>query len=104
MYSFTDECGDTITKVVTVTIVDEVNPQILTAAQNMTVECDGEGNLEQYMNWVANNGGAAAQDNCDTDLEWTNNADSQSFSDLCGATGSKTVIFTVSDVLMKYGM
>ncbi|WP_211242160.1 T9SS type A sorting domain-containing protein [Pontimicrobium aquaticum] len=83
----------------TVTIFDDENPKILTAAKYKEVECDGEGNLEDYMNWLANNGGAKASDSCTAteDLVWTNDAESKPMSDGCGETGEKTVVFTVTD-------
>ncbi|WP_347926241.1 T9SS type A sorting domain-containing protein [Pontimicrobium sp. SW4] len=98
-YSFTDNCGRTINESMTVTIFDNVNPSVLNAAEDLTVECDGEGNIEDYNNWIATNANASAQDNCTAteDLVWTNNAASQPMSDDCGATGQKTVIFTVTD-------
>jgi HYR domain len=96
-YTFTDDCDRTSNASLTVYIVDEINPSILLAADDMTVECDGDGNVEQYAAWLANNGGATASDNCDTDLTWTNDDASHPFSDDCGATGQKTIVFTVSD-------
>jgi len=98
-YSFTDNCGRKITESMTVTIFDEIPPAFTLSAKDLTVECDGEGNLEDYNNWIATNGGAIAQDNCTApeDLVWTNNAASVPMSDDCGATGQKTVIFTVKD-------
>ncbi len=98
-YSFIDNCGREIIENMTVTIFDDENPSIINAAEDLTVECDGEGNVEDYMNWIATNANAGAQDNCTAteDLVWTNNAASQPMSDDCGATGQKTVIFTVTD-------
>lgn len=96
-YTFTDDCGFTINASLTAYIVDEINPSILTAADDMTVECDGQGNVEAYAEWLENNGGATAEDNCDTDLTWTNDDSSHPFSDDCGETGQKTIVFTVSD-------
>ncbi|MCK0110528.1 hypothetical protein MWU58_14635, partial [Flavobacteriaceae bacterium S0825] len=98
-YSFIDNCGREIIENMTVTIFDDVNPSIINAAEDLVVECDGDGNVEDYMNWIATNANAGAQDNCTAteDLVWSNNAASQPMSDDCGATGEKTVIFTVTD-------
>jgi hypothetical protein len=98
-YFFTDACGRVSKEEMTVTIFDDKNPVVLNAAENLTVECDGAGNMEEYMNWVNNNANASAEDNCTAteDLVWTNNAASQPMSDDCGETGQKTVIFTVTD-------
>ena len=98
-YTFTDNCDRVTTKVVTVTIVDDEDPGITYASRDLTVECDGAGNLEDYANWVATMGGATAQDNCTAteDLEWSNNAPELPNTDECGMTGSTTVIFIVKD-------
>ena len=44
-YSFTDDCGRTITATQTVTVEDNTPPVIDPAAKDLTVECDGEGNI-----------------------------------------------------------
>lgn len=77
----------------TVTVVDATDPVIGTAATNMTVECDGNGNLAQYSNWLANRAGATASDACGG--SWSDN--STGLSDGCGATGSELVTFTFTD-------
>ena len=64
-----------------------------------TVECDGMGNMDALNAWLQNHGGATATDNCDDDagleLSWSD--DFEGLSDDCGATGSATVTFTVTD-------
>ena len=99
-YTFTDNCGRVTEKVVQVTIVDEEDPGITYASRDLTVECDGAGNLEEYNNWVATMGGATAQDNCTPteELEWSNNAPELPNTNECGMTGSTTVIFIVKDL------
>src|SRR5690606_22826723 len=77
----------------TFTIVDSINPEI-TPASDLTVECDGQGNVEALEAWLASNGGATASDTC-SDVVWSNNYDG--LSDDCGATGSATVTFTATD-------
>jgi len=91
----TDHCGNAsviFTQVITVS--DNVAPVINTQPSNLTVECDGSGNLTQLNNWLNLNGGAVATDACSA-VTWSNNF--TSLSDLCGATGSATVIFTAKD-------
>jgi hypothetical protein len=99
-YTFEDNCGRVTTKVVKVTIVDEEDPGITYASRDLTVECDGAGNLEEYNNWVSTMGGATAQDNCTPteELVWSNNAPELPNTNGCGMTGSTTVIFTVKDL------
>lgn len=99
-YTFEDNCGRVTTKIVQVTIVDDEDPGITYASRDLTVECDGAGNLEAYANWVATLGGATAQDNCTPTelLEWSHNAPELPNTNGCGMTGSTTVIFIVKDL------
>src|SRR5690606_10414500 len=64
------------------------------SASDLTVECDGNGNLTQLNAWLAANGGASASDSCSS-VTWSN--DFSSVSNECGATGSVTVTFTATD-------
>ncbi len=74
--------------------IDSTQPSIDTAASNQTVECDGAGNSATLAAWLANNGGAAATDNC-SGVTWSHNF--TALSNLCGATGSAAVNFTATD-------
>ena len=78
----------------TFTIEDTIPPMIDTGATNLTVECDGNGNIDDLNNWLASQGGATASDAC-SNVTWTNNF--SELSDECGATGSATVTFTATD-------
>ena len=93
-FTATDECGNSSTTTATFTIEDTTEPMIDLDAQDMTVECDGQGNMEQLQMWLDNNAGAMASDMCG-DVTWSNDYDS--LSDDCGATGSATVVFTATD-------
>ena len=100
-YSYDDECNS-IVKTVTVHIVDDILPTITTASDPKTVNCDGEGNLAELQAWLDSNGGATAQDNCDTDLTWTNDFNDRDVPVLCDIPGSHDngsifVVFTVTD-------
>src|SRR5690606_542792 len=92
-FTATDDCGNTSKTSATFTIEDTTNPEI-TPASDLTVECDGQGNVEALEAWLASNGGASASDTC-SDVVWSNNFDG--LSDDCGATGSATVTFTATD-------
>jgi len=94
IFTATDNCGNTSTTSATFTIKDTTPPTISTDAANMTVECDGSGNTEDLNAWLANNGGAVAEDTC-SGVTWTN--DFSALSDDCGESGSATVIFTATD-------
>ena len=76
-----------------VTIVDDTKPVLTTPASDMTVECDGAGNVADFNGWLSSNGGASASDACGG--SWSNN--STGLSDGCGATGSEMVTFTYED-------
>ena len=89
-----DECGNITEVTAQVLISDEVAPILQSEAQDLTVECDGAGNVGDFDNWLASNGGATATDACG-DVTWSN--DFAGLSDGCGATGSATVTFTATD-------
>jgi len=93
-FTATDACGNTTTKVQTITINDTTPPTIDTESSDQTVECDGLGNTSELDAWLASNGGALASDLC-SEVSWTN--DYEGLSDECGETGSATVTFTATD-------
>ena len=93
-FTATDECGNSSSTTALFTILDLLNPTIDTEASDLTVECDGAGNVDDLNDWLTNNGGAIASDVC-SDVTWTNDFDK--LADACGATGSATVTFTTTD-------
>jgi len=93
-FTATDACGYTATTSAAFTIIDNLPPQIVTAAGNLTVECDGAGNLSQLQAWLTGAGGAVATDNCGA-VAWSNDFDT--VVEDCGASGSATVTFTATD-------
>ena len=76
-------------------------PVISTQAQDLRVECDGAGNSDDLAGWLANHGGAVAHDASGSEIIWTNNF--TSLSDLCGMTGSATVVFTATNMCGNAG-
>ncbi|RMG80766.1 MAG: hypothetical protein D6714_14120, partial [Bacteroidetes bacterium] len=78
----------------TLTIEDNTAPTITVSPSDLSVECDGSGNAGDIAAWLAQNGGAVANDLC-SEVTWTN--DYTSLSDDCGATGIATVTFTATD-------
>ena len=94
IFTATDECGNTTTTNASYSIQDTSAPNILTQGSDLTVECDGSGNTNGLNDWLANNGGAIANDDCSA-LIWSN--DFTELTDECGATGSATVTFTATD-------
>ncbi len=90
------DCQDGACSTTTATfeIQDTTPPEIETAAANLTVECDGAGNVADLNGWLNTNGGAAATDVCGG-FSWSNDFDGLSYA--CGTTGSATVMFTATD-------
>jgi gliding motility-associated-like protein len=108
-WTVTDDCGntsETFTQVIT--IQDKTAPKIITEASDRTIECDGECDNNEIVNWLANNGGAIASDNC-SEVTWTNNFDTIVYNcytsitvtftatDACGNTASTSAKFTAQD-------
>jgi len=87
--------GNSATSSFSVTVEDLEAPVIDPAAADLTVECDGAGNIDDLNAWLAANGGASATDNCGID-GWSH--DFAGLTDECGATGSATVTFTATDI------
>jgi len=93
-FSAYDECENETTTSAIINILDSTPPELIASSSDLIVECDGAGNTVELNNWLLNNGGAVAEDDC-TSLFWNN--DFTSLSNECGNTGSATVIFTVTD-------
>ena len=92
-FTATDECGHATEAVQIITIEDTTAPEV-EEGSDLIVECDGSGNSVDLQDWLNNNAGAAAEDNCGA-IEWTH--DFEALSDDCGATGSALVTFTATD-------
>src|SRR5690606_40842444 len=58
-FTATDDCGNSESTSATFTIEDTTAPTISISASDLTVECDGNGNLTQLNDWLAANGGAS---------------------------------------------
>ena len=102
-WTIEDPCGNATTQIQTYQIEDSEYPVITNEAADLTVECDGEGNTEQFEEWLATYGGATATDNCTYMLIWDYEVPVVSaginpmLSDGCGATGEVTVTFYATD-------
>ncbi len=94
-FTATDACGNTSTTEATFTIEDTEVPAITNAAQDITVVCDGNNNVDALLDWLNNNGQATATDNCNT-VTWTNDY-GQVNPGACQGTGSVEVTFTATD-------
>merc|ERR1712110_113243 len=63
-FTVTDSCGNNASTTATFTSQDTVGPAFTTPAQNLTVECDGNGNTGDFTNFVNGRAGAQAFDVC----------------------------------------
>lgn len=92
-FTATDSCGLSSSTTATFTSVDNSAPTFSPPASDLSVECNGTGNIQSYSSWIASNGGAVALDECALSFTWTNNAPA---SGPVGC-GIQTVTFTVTD-------
>ena len=93
-WTATDDVGNVGTCVQSIIVEDNTAPSIDVAASDLTVECDGAGNLGALAGWLATNGGAVASDICGS-VTWSNTFGA--ITPDCGLTGSATVTFTATD-------
>ena len=93
-FTATDECDLTATTSATFTIEDATPPTIQTEAGDLTVECDGTGNLTELNDWLNSHAGAQASD-ASGEVTWSDDFDG--LTPGCGATGAATVSFTATD-------
>ncbi|WP_299584638.1 PKD-like domain-containing protein, partial [uncultured Sunxiuqinia sp.] len=113
-YRATDVCGNFVECTQRITVDDTTDPVIRQEASNGISDCYAEdpSTNSDYQNWLDDYGGALATDNCDTDLEWSENSVDQSWvrngidntitvtftvTDDCGNTDETTASFTVRD-------
>ena len=94
-FTATDACGNSSSASATFTIEDTTAPSIDQAASNLTVECDGMGNVFDYLTWQSTQGGALASDAC-SGVTWSH-AVLETGDDCGGAVGYSIVEFTATD-------
>ena len=94
-WSTSDACGNATSHVQVVTVQDTLAPSIDAPASDLTVECDGMGNVLDYLTWQSSNANAAASDLCGI-LSWSSAVDT-TFDACEGSVGSSVVTFTATD-------
>ena len=99
----TDAAGNVSTTSYTQTVIDNEAPIITVAAQDMTVQDDGAGNIADFNDWLITNwGNADATDNCTPgyilDYYWYNDYNPNNWVTGCGNTKSVYVGFYVHDI------
>ena len=99
-FTYTDICGNFSTTDADFIIIDQSAPVITTGASDMTVQCDGNGNMADLNNWIANAGGAISTDACtgtNSPVTWRTDPATPVITYTCGNNGSVTVDFYASD-------
>ncbi|WP_435132807.1 HYR-like domain-containing protein [Formosa sp. A9] len=96
-FTATDECGNSVSTTASYTIIDETGPEIITEAQDITVDCNNAGDDANLIDWLNTNGGAIASDVCSDSLTWSNDFTADAINGSCGADNAITVTFTATD-------
>jgi gliding motility-associated-like protein len=91
-WTVTDGCGNSITLTQTIQVRDNEAPVFLGPPGDYVTLCGGD-YLQEFYQWIQNNGGGFASDNCDPGFNWS--ADYGQEPD--GSCGSVPVVFTVTD-------
>ena len=89
-----DDCGNASSHIQTIVVEDNTAPVVVSEANDLLVECDGEGNASELGPWLASGGGAVVVENCG-DVTWTNNL--AGYAVTCGGNAAITVRFTATD-------
>ena len=92
-FTVTDACGNSATTSSRFTATDNTAPTFSPPASDLTVECDGAGNTNDFATFVSTRGGAVAVDACALSFTWTNDAPATG----PVGCGTRTVRFTVED-------
>lgn len=95
-FTFTDNCGHSGTSDAIFAIQDLTDPTFSVLPQNMTVECDGSGNVTELATWLSNNAEGTGTDDC-TDITWTSSLTGTSPNDPCGNSSVATYTFVITD-------
>lgn len=94
-WSVADDCGNATSHTQVVTVQDTTPPSIDDLPMDLTVECDGAGNIADYLTWQTSVAGATASDLCGL-VTWTSAVDS-TFDSCEGSTGGSILTFTATD-------
>ncbi len=88
----TDGCGNTITLEQVITVRDTEPPLFLASPSDYVTACGGD-YLAEFYNWIQDNGGGTAFDNCEQNVQW----DADFIQEPDGLCGETPVTFTVTD-------
>jgi len=94
-FTASDACGNMSIRMADVEIIDELGPEIISPAKDTLVECNPATVTIDSLSWIANNGGAIAEDNCSGIEMWTH-----ALMDVivgCGPTATYRYMFFATD-------
>jgi hypothetical protein len=94
-FTATDACGNMSTRMADVEIIDEIGPEIISPAKDTLVECNPATVTIDSLAWIANNGGALADDNCSGIELWTHAL--MDVIEACGPTATYRYMFFATD-------
>ena len=93
-----DNCGNISRDSAVIYVQDDIAPVMTTEASDANSDCAAlDPNTNSgYLAWLANHGGATATDDCDNNLDWTDNSATQTWSG-DPANNQITITFTATD-------
>ena len=94
IYTATDVCENTARLTHYYQFIDTTAPEITIPPRDTIVECDGTGNNDAFISWVAVQGGAEATDACGT-IQWDYVLAGSV--PLCGSTRMDSILFIARD-------
>ena len=94
-FTATDDCDNLTTCTASIFLDDDEAPTLTAFAADLIGECSDTDIATRQADWIANNGGAVATDNCDADVTWTAVAQTPIVG--CGGTSTTPYIFTATD-------
>ena len=94
-FTASDACGNMSIRMADVEIIDELGPEILSPAKDTLVECNPATVTIDSLSWIANNGGAIAEDNCSGIEMWTHAL--MDVIEGCGPTATYRYMFFATD-------
>ncbi|MCY1721139.1 HYR domain-containing protein [Prolixibacteraceae bacterium Z1-6] len=115
-FSAFDHCSNMATNTALIVVIDTIAPIIFREAADASTQCTGidPDQNAAYLGWLANHGGAAANDDCDANLTWITDTDTSLWSgdqvnnqisitftvfDDCGNTAQTTATFSIFDTI-----
>jgi len=93
-WTATDDCDNTAVENQTVEVQDTTAPTISVQAQDISVQCDGDGNYTDLQNWINTQASAEATDSCGS-VNWTSDFTVPAVA--CGSPNPISVVLSATD-------